>query len=43
MRSMAVGLNGALLEIVPIQEESAKEHDTEIVILPKHLKEDCHV
>ena len=43
MRMMAVGLNGVPLGIVPFREESAKEHDTGIVMHPKHLKEDCHV
>ena len=37
------GLNGALLEIVPIQEEIVKEHDIEIVIHPGHLKMAYHV
>ena len=43
MKMMAVGLNGVPLEIVPFLEESAKEHDTGIVIRPKHLKEDYRV
>ena len=39
MKMMEVGRNGVLLEIVPIQEAIAKEHDIEIVIHPGHLKE----
>ena len=43
MRMMAVGLNGVPLESVLFREEGAKEHDTGIVIRPKHLKEDYRV
>ena len=43
MKTTEDGLNGARSEIVPFREELAKEPDIEIVIHPKHLKEDYHV
>ena len=43
MNTMEGGRNGVLLEIVPIQEAIAKEHDIEIVIPRGHLKKAYHV
>ena len=43
MKMTEAGQNGVPLEIVPIQEAIAKEHDIEIVIHPGHLKMASHV
>ena len=40
---MAVGLNGALLEIVPPRKEAAREHVIETVTHPNRLSEDYNV
>ena len=43
MKMMGGGENGVLLEIVPFQEDSAREHGIEPVIHLKGLKEVYHV